>query len=131
MTVDCAHGSARMASRTTVSEETVTEQIGMRGYDGILLNLISLMELGGYGDRIDSLEELESAGWHDHDIIPMGGNLQLVYYRKNGFDPDDVLVKALINEREVTMPGEAVSGPYYRWKEIRKYYKDKLDAFKE
>lgn len=101
------------------------------GHDGILLNLISLMELGGYGDRIDSLEELESAGWHDHDIIPMGGNLQLVYYRKNGSDPDDVLVKALINEREVTMPGEAVSGPYYRWKEIRKYYKDKLDAFKE
>lgn len=99
------------------------------GHDGILLNLICLMELGGYGDRIDSLEELDSLGWHDHDIIPMGGNLQLVFYRKPDGNEDDVLVKALINEREVTMPGEPVSGPYYRWSDVKKYYLNKLDSF--
>ena len=99
------------------------------GHDGILLNLISLMEIGGYGDRIDSLEELEEKGWHDHDIIPMGGNLQLVFYRKPGGAKDDVLVKAMINEREMTLPGEPVSGCYYRWSDLRRYYLDKLDAF--
>lgn len=101
------------------------------GHDGILLNLISLMELGGYGRNIDSLEGLEAAGWHDHDIIPMGGNLQLVFYRKSSGDPKDILVKAMINEREVSMPGTAVSGPYYRWQDLRGYYIDKLESFKE
>lgn len=101
------------------------------GHDGILLNLITLMELGGYGQQIDSLEELDAAGWHDHDIIPMGGNLQLIFYRKPDGRPEDVLVKAMINEREATMPGNAVSGPYYRWKDVKKYYVDKLKAFKE
>ncbi len=99
------------------------------GHDGILLNIISLMELGGYGQRIDSLEQLDSLGWHDHDIIPMGGNLQLVFYRKPYGKSEDVLVKAMINEREVTMPGKPVSGPYYRWDEVKKYYLDKLADF--
>lgn len=100
------------------------------GHDGILLNLVSLMELGGYGDRIDSLEEVEGRGWHDYDIIPMGGNLQLVFYRpEKGGVAEDVLVKALLNEREVTMPGKAVAGPYYRWTDLRDYYKGKLEAF--
>lgn len=72
--------------------------------------------------------QLDSLGWHDYDIIPMAGNLQLVFYR-NPAEPDDLLVKALINEREVTMPGTPVSGPYYRWSGLRKYYLDKLDAF--
>lgn len=35
----------------------------------------------------------------------------------------------MINEREVTMPGKPVSGPYYRWDEVKKYYLDKLADF--
>lgn len=100
------------------------------GHDGILVNLVTLMELGNYGKEMTDLDQLEESGWRDYDIIPMGGNLQLVFYRPSGStDPDEVLVKALLNEREISMPGTPVSGPYYKWKEVREYYKDKLDGF--
>ena len=99
------------------------------GHDGILVSIITLMELGGYGEEINSLEALENSNWKDYDIIPMGGNLQLVFYRpmdKENLTPDDILVKALINEREVTMPGVPVEGKYYRWSDLRDYYVAKL-----
>ena len=99
------------------------------GHDGILLSIITLMELGGYGDEINSLEELENTNWRDFDIIPMAGNMQLIFYRPadNPYpSSEDILVKALINEREVTMPTTPVSGPYYRWGDLREYYINKL-----
>ena len=98
------------------------------GHDGILVSIITLMELGGYGETIDSFEALEDSEWRDYDIIPMGGNMQLIFYRPEGStNPDEVLVKAMINEREVTMPGKPVDGPYYRWSELRDYYVKKLE----
>lgn len=103
------------------------------GHDGILISIITLMELGGYGDEINSFEELETTPWRDYEIIPMGGNLQLVFYRPEGkesdLQPEDILVKAMINEREVSMPGQPVEGPYYRWSDLRKHYLDKLQPY--
>lgn len=113
------------------------------GHDGILLNAITLMELGDYGREINDLEALDSLGWHDYDLIPMAGNFQLVFYRpsgkakgkgcpaKGGICADEVLVKALVNEREVAMPGKPVSGPYYRWADVREYWLGKLASFRE
>ena len=104
------------------------------GHDGILVSIITLMELGGYGDEINSFDELENSNWRDYDIIPMGGNLQLVFYRPENSDnlsEDNVLVKAMINEKEVTMPGTPVVGPYYKWKDIRDYYQKKIESFRE
>ncbi|MBD5356314.1 MAG: histidine-type phosphatase [Bacteroides sp.] len=102
------------------------------GHDGILVNLVTLMELGDYGKEVTDLDQLEEIGWRDYDIIPMAGNLQLVFYRPEGStNPDDVLVKALLNEREIALPGTPVSGPYYSWKELRKYYSDKLEGFEK
>ncbi|MDE5874924.1 MAG: histidine-type phosphatase, partial [Muribaculaceae bacterium] len=101
------------------------------GHDGILLNAIVLMELGDYGREINDLEQLDALGWRDYEVIPMAGNFQLVFYRQENGSQDDILVKAMINEREVAMPGEAVSGPYYRWKDVRNYWLDKLANFKE
>ncbi len=90
------------------------------GHDGILVSIITLMELGGYGDKFNDLEELKDARWRDYNIIPMGSNMQLVFYRRPGsHNPDDVLVKALVNEREVRIHGTPVSGPYYRWSDLR------------
>ena len=100
------------------------------GHDGILISIITLMELGGYGDPVESFEALENTNWKDYDIIPMGSNLQLVFYR-NPSRPDSILVKAMINEEEVTMPGVPVSGPYYDWNTLRSYYLDKLSSFSE
>lgn len=100
------------------------------GHDGILVNLVVLMELGAYGKEVTDLDQLEEIRWQDYDIIPMAGNLQLVFYRPEGScNPEDILVKALLNEREIAMPGTPVSGPYYRWTDLRAYYADKLARF--
>lgn len=100
------------------------------GHDDVLMPLIVLMELNNFGTEINSFEELEKSGWHDYEITPMAGNLQLVFYHTEyDFDPNEILIKALINEQEVSMPGIPVSGPYYRWIDLRNYYLSKLYSF--
>lgn len=102
------------------------------GHDGILVNMVTLMEIDGYGDEINNLEDLENIGWFDYDIIPKAGNLQLVFYRRPGDDnPANVLVKVLLNETERRLPVPTDMAPYYPWPAVRKYYLDKLAAFKE
>ena len=110
---------------------SVTPSANLRyGHDGILVNAITLMELAHYGDLINDLEQLEQKGWYDYDLIPKAGNLQLVFYRPAGStDPADVLVKALINEREVSLPVASAMAPYYPWLSVRDYYLRKLDKF--
>ena len=41
----------------------------------------------------------------------------------------DILVKALLNEREATLPIKTDQYPYYDWKTLRQYYLDKLAEF--
>ena len=99
------------------------------GHDGILLNLVTLMELGYYGNKIDSFEDLENSDWREYEIIPMAGNLQLVFYRpQDSFEPDKILVKAMLNEKEISMPGKE-TGPYYNWQELKNYYLSKIKNF--
>jgi hypothetical protein len=43
----------------------------------------------------------------------------------------DILVKALLNERECTLPIPTKQYPYYNWSELRQYYLDKLAKFEE
>ena len=100
------------------------------GHDGILISIITLMDLGSYGAEIPDFEALENSEWKDFNMIPMGGNLQLVFYRpENSQQTDDILVKAMVNEREVTMPAIPFYGPYYRWHDVRKYYSEKLEKY--
>lgn len=100
------------------------------GHDGILFNAIVLMELGDYGREVNDLESLEAIGWNDYEMIPKAGNLQLVFYRPEGTaDPGQVLVKALLNEREISLPVESATAPYYRWADVRRHWLQRLDAF--
>ena len=100
------------------------------GHDGIVISLITLMDLNGYGKQIADFKDLENSDWIDYDMIPMAGNIQMVFYRPEGsLNPDDVLVKTMINECEVSMPGIPVTGPYYKWNDLRQYYIDLIDSF--
>ena len=53
-------------------------------------------------------------------IIPMAGNIQLVFYRKDG--SDDILVKFLLNENETSIPVKTDCAPYYHWKDVKAYW---------
>lgn len=101
------------------------------GHESILLPLSVLMELNDNGvDRTD-LNNLDDH-WRNYTIFPMGSNIQMIFYRpekKAKRSADDVLVKVLLNEEEVKLPVKPVSGPYYRWKDLRDHYAAKLDSF--
>lgn len=97
------------------------------GHEVVVLPLACLMELDGAGKQYADPETLEEY-WRNYKIFPMGCNIQLIFYRKKG--SDDVLVKALLNEHEATLPVSSDVKPYYHWKDVREYYDQKLKAFK-
>jgi hypothetical protein len=33
-------------------------------------------------------------------------------------------MKVLLNEREVTLPIESETAPYYKWSEVKRYYEE-------
>ena len=100
------------------------------GHESILLPLSVLMELGNAGYETTDITTLADH-WRNYEIFPMGSNIQMIFYRPENreYSLEDILVKVLLNEKEVTLPVEAVSGPYYRWVDLRKLYMDKLDGF--
>lgn len=109
---------------------STTPQATLRfGHEVCVMPLACLLELGPCGARVENLDTLDNV-WRNYRIFPMACNVQLIFYRpKKG--NGDILVKALLNEREMTMPGQPVSGPYYRWADLRQYYLDKLRKFED
>lgn len=98
------------------------------GHDTMVLPLVCLMDINGYGKQISDLEQLESNGWLDFKVFPMGSNLQFIFYRK-GIQDKDILVKVLLNEKEATLPLKSNYTPYYHWKDVRDFYLKKLAAY--
>ena len=100
------------------------------GHEVCVMPLACLLEMDDFGKPISDLEMLDDEGWHCYKIFPMACNVQLVFYRpKKGTGP--ILVKALLNENEVRLPLQPVSGPYYKWSDFREYYLRKLDHARE
>ena len=89
------------------------------GHDSGLLPLLSYLRLEGYEKTVSMTQAAES-GWYSFEQMPMGSNLQMIFYRdKKG----DVVVKILRNEQETTIPAlKPWKGPYYRWKDLRDYF---------
>ena len=106
-----------------------TPQATLRfGHEVCVMPLACLLELGQCGAKVENLDTLDNV-WRNYRIFPMACNVQLIFYRPKKGKEGDILVKALLNEREVTMPGQPVTGPYYRWADIRQYYLDKIRKF--
>ena len=98
------------------------------GHEVCVMPLACLLELGQCGAQVENLDTLDRV-WRNYRIFPMACNIQLVFYRPKKGKKGDILVKALLNEREMTMPGKPVSGPYYRWDDLRQYYIEKIKRF--
>ena len=98
------------------------------GHETVILPLTCLLEINHFGYQTYDLEELEEKGWWACMVFPMASNIQFVFYRSDYTDKD-ILVKILLNEREAKLPVESDMQPYYRWKDVRQYYLDKIDAY--
>lgn len=88
------------------------------GHDTGLAPTFSLLRLNGL-EKEQKVADAIDGVWYGFRGMPMGSNLQMIFYRnKKG----DVLVKLLRNEVETTIPAlRSVSGPYYRWDDLRGY----------
>ncbi|MBR1682329.1 MAG: histidine-type phosphatase [Bacteroidaceae bacterium] len=120
----------------TADTITRTQAVLRFGHEVCVMPLACLLELGTCGARVENLDDLDAV-WRNYNIFPMACNIQLIYYRpkkaKGPVDmtvPDgDILVKALLNEREMTLPVPTTQHPYYRWADLRAYYLKKLADF--
>lgn len=121
--------------------DTVTQtQATLRfGHEVCVMPLACLLELDNCGMAVENLDELDKY-WRNYRIFPMGCNVQLIFYRPkvkkgkaaNASTPttgSDILVKALLNEREAYLPIDTNNWPYYKWQDLRKYYLNKIKEF--
>ena len=100
------------------------------GHETVLLPLVCLIGINGYDLETDDLEKLEAKGWWCPDVFPMGSNVQFIFYRSDPSD-SDILFKVLLNEKEAKLPIRTDCAPYYHWRDFRKHYLKKIDAYKK
>ena len=100
------------------------------GHDTAILPLVCLMDINHWGLATNQLGSLGKNGWRCYRIVPMAANIQLIFYRSSPED-QDVWVKVLFNEDEVTLPLPKAHAPYYRWTDFRSYYLTKLDGYEK
>lgn len=92
-------------------------------HDSRIVPLTALINLNGFDVQVEKADDLYKV-WSDYKVIPMGSNMQLIFYRNR---KNDVLVKVLYNEQESYFPGlEPISGPYYRWADLRSYFLERI-----
>lgn len=88
------------------------------GHDTYLIRLLALMQIEGCANQESDPKKYYQA-WQDFRVSPMAGNLQMIFLKnKTG----DILVKFLHNEEEVNLPLKNISGPYYKWTDVRDFY---------
>lgn len=94
------------------------------GHDSTIIPLAAVMRLDGcYASKLrpDSVCRV----FNDFRISPMAANVQLIFFRNKA---NDVIVKIMLNEREVGIPVPTDMFPFYRWEDVRDYYRKILDA---
>lgn len=99
------------------------------GHEVCVMPLACLLELDNCGAVVEDMEKLDEQ-WRNYRIFPMACNIQLIFYRPEK-GKGQILMKALLNEREVSLPVDTDTHPYYRWRDVRKYWTQKLRRFKD
>ena len=95
------------------------------GHDSGILPLVGLMDLVGPGDCVPA--EKASDSWQSYRRVPMGSNLQLVFFKKKRGEP---LVKIYYNEEETLVRGlEPVQGPYYSWSALKDHFLRRIATY--
>ena len=111
-----------IATADTVTQTQATLRFG---HEVCVMPLACLLELDNCGLAVSNLDDLDTY-WRNYRIFPMGCNIQLIFYRPKRGKSGDILVKALLNEREAYLPIKTTQWPYYNWQELRQYYLNKI-----
>lgn len=92
------------------------------GHDGNVIPLAALMQIENTYAAVSDPYEVYKV-WSDFKVVPMAANIQLVFFRKEKGNPEDVLVKILHNEKEVHIPVPTDRFPFYRWQDVENFYR--------
>ncbi|GHT17671.1 multiple inositol polyphosphate histidine phosphatase 1 [Bacteroidia bacterium] len=94
-------------------------------HDGNLIPLALLLHLQDCYGSVSEPSEFYKA-WSDFKVAPMAGNIQIVFFRKQG--SGDILLKFMLHEKEILLPPVRSNVlPYYHWADVRAYYQSLLD----
>lgn len=93
------------------------------GHDTNLAPLAALMGMNQLQTSTADWQQIADT-YRTYRIIPMCGNIQLIFYRREG--SSDVLVKPMLNEREVTLPVKTDCAPFYHWADVRAYWQKEV-----
>ena len=96
------------------------------GHDYYLLALLGGISFNEMRSDLD-ISDIEKFGevWRGYRYITMASNLQMVMYRSN--KSDEVIVRFLHNENDVTLPIESDMAPFYKWSDVRAYLLGRLE----
>lgn len=98
------------------------------GHDHVVMALLLIMDIDGFGTIPYTAEEIPY--WFQSFRSPMGTNIQLIFYRPRRGKAGDTLVKLLFNGEEARFGAlETVSGPYYKWSDLKAYLNGRVDLF--
>lgn len=96
------------------------------GHDTNLAPLVALMQMETF-DRPTADWDSIAEYYQTYRIIPMCGNVQLVFFRKAG--SADILVKPLLNEREVRLANATTDvWPFYHWADLRRIWMHTVES---
>ncbi len=105
------------------SEMIASGDIGLRlrfGHDDVVLPFSFVL---GFQEATGATADMENLHnkFSIFRLIPMGANIQWVFYRKP--KSKDILVKFLMNENETSIPIKTDCYPFYHWKDVEAYYR--------
>jgi len=86
------------------------------GHDYGIIPLLALMQVGDWGKTIDNPLAVKDF-WRNYDV-PMASNIQMIFYRNRA---GKILVKMMLNEKDVYLPIKSVTGPFYSWDAFRQH----------
>ena len=88
------------------------------GHDYTIYPLLMILDIDGIGRDVENPDDLPY--WTQIHRIPMGANIQFVFY--NGKKGAPVLFKVLLNGEEAHLPLETTNWPYYEWSKFKARY---------
>ena len=95
------------------------------GHDGHIGPLTILMGINGAD--LDPEDPYEVKNCYQSWETCKASNIQLIFYRSKK-QPDNILVKCLMNGEEATLPVPTTSYPYYKWSDFLKFYTKRCEG---
>lgn len=94
------------------------------GHDGNIVPLAALMRFTGCHGYSAGLDDIADV-WQSYNISPMASNMQMVFFKNK---QDDVIVKFMMNEKEIAIDMPTDMFPFYRWEDVRNYLREAIDT---